>query len=387
MKPRFIFGLVLAALLFPSLLRLNADDDDDHYTLIDCGAGKVVLFKDAGSPGGRYAIGWTIRRIDPKAEPVNWTLWKDDPNDFLDKYNCFDARITGSGMAPLIDAAKSAPALSSDAKVKGPPYELLDCVVDLKKKELLPLHSKWPYWPRKNHGDFEVVWNRDDSGIDYAVVINEARFFTEDIWLISAGDPGMHASEVSHLLNKEASRILKSKRPLTYEAYAISWFNGDDAGKPTFSKNGVRFNFDADIPKMSYETVEGSMTLKLPECTIAKVDCTTQRDDPFLDNPELAKADKELNEVYAKLLGRLDKQQQETLRKEQRTWLANRDYASPPDSGSHLSASVVAFHSDHLSPVPTDEDNYTSFNENRDESLIKSTEKRTEELRKRLRQK
>jgi hypothetical protein len=53
-----------------------------------------------------------------------------------------------------------------------------------------------------------------------------------------------------------------------------------------------------------------------------------------------------------------------------------------------LSASVIAFQSDHLSAVPEfdfeEDSDAGSFNKKRDESLIQSTKARTAELKKRL---
>jgi len=290
-------------------------------------------------------------------------------------------------MAPLVDAAKSHPGTTSAKPANGPPYELFDCLVDLQKKRILPLRSAWPYWPNKNHGDLKVVWSRRIGDVEYAAVVNNARFFTEDLWLITTQNSGMSRVELAQRLNEEVDRILKAKRPLTYSAYGISWLQNDNVAG-VFTKNSANLEFTAEIPKSSYEDVEGVIAVDLATGNITKSACNTHRDNPFLDNPKLAKVDQELNKTYAALLHQLSEPQRTELKKEQRYWLANRDYAEPLDAGTNLSASVIVFKTSHLSPVPDislqDED-FASFNRTRDESLIESTKKRTAELRSRLR--
>jgi uncharacterized protein YecT (DUF1311 family) len=197
----------------------------------------------------------------------------------------------------------------------------------------------------------------------------------------------MSRVELAQRLNEEVDRILKAKRPLTYSAYGISWLQNDNVAG-VFTKNSANLEFTAEIPKSSYEDVEGVIAVDLATGNITKSACNTHRDNPFLDNPKLAKVDQELNKTYAALLHQLSEPQRTELKKEQRYWLANRDYAEPLDAGTNLSASVIVFKTSHLSPVPDislqDED-FASFNRTRDESLIESTKKRTAELRSRLR--
>jgi uncharacterized protein YecT (DUF1311 family) len=384
-----IFKIALI-LMFIAATRVMVFGEGSDGRVIACDGDKVVLFDDTTSRDGRYAIGWSLRRVDPKAKPVDWSLWNvDEPYDFLDKYDYLGPEVTGSGEAPLADAMKSVPATGSANQAPRAPYELYECVVDLKKKRMLPLRSDWPYWPHKNHGDLNVIWSGEAGGVNYAVVVNGARFSTANLWLVTARDSGLRQVELTDQLAQESGRILKQKRPLSYDAYAVTWADEEDESG-IFNKDGVRLDFTADIPKMDYETVKGSVVVNLATGKITKAESDTAADDPFRDNPELAKVDKELNATYAALLHKLNKAGQETLRKEQRAWLNNRDYSSPPDAGSNLSASVIAYQSDHLSPVPElgmEDDDFGAFNDKRDKSLIESTRKRTAELKKRLQEK
>jgi len=296
--------------------------------VIVCGRDKAVLFDDATSEDGRYAIGWSLRPATQNAKPVDWSLWNpEEPYDLFDKFDFLDPEMTGSGQAPLADAMKSVPASPPSNQAQRAAYELFECVVDLKKKQMLPMRSGWPYWPHKNHGDLHVIWSHKTGGVDYAVVANGARFSTANLWLVIANDSGLQQVDLSQQLEKESGRILEQKRPLTYDAYSVTWMDDGD-GPEVFDKSVARLNFTADIPKMDYETVTGTVTVNLTTGKITKVESDTAADDPFRDNPELAKADRELNATYAALLLKLNKAGRETLRKEQRAWLNSRDYAS-----------------------------------------------------------
>jgi uncharacterized protein YecT (DUF1311 family) len=356
-----------------------AEKEELGGKLIDCGADKVALFDQPLSPDGRYAIGWTLRANKPDAKPVDWSKW-DPESDFASQYDFLEPEIVGSGMAPLVDAAKSLPKPPADWK-SSTPYTLVDCVVDLREKKLLTLPSLWPYWPHKNHGSLSVTW--DD---DRAAIVNEARFFTADVWLVNASNAGLQKLDLLPTLNKTVADILKEKRPLSCGAYGISWRPNSESGrKIIFSKSTVCLPFSANIPKSDYQPVDGSITVEVGTGKVVKTECDTKRDDPFLDNPDLAKAEAGLNKAYKTLLDKLGKGAGEALIKEQAEWRAGRDYISSLDANSCLSAGVIAFRGNHISSVPDrDEEDLAKFTKKRDESLIESAKKRTEELKKRL---
>jgi len=217
------------------------------------------------------------------------------------------------------------------------------------------------------------------------VIINDARFFTVNVWLVTMDDAGMRQMDLRDRLNDEVVPILKAKRPLIFTSFGLSYGTESNLQDLKFSKWMVHIPFLAEIPKRDYEDVLGVLSVDLASGKVVKSWCPMKRDNPFLDNPALAKADSALNKTYQRLLGQLDKAGRAALIQEQRAWLATRDYASPPDAGSNLSASVIVFRHDQISPVPDGmTEDYRDFNRTRDQSLIKSTKERTEELRKRL---
>lgn len=195
------------------------------------------------------------------------------------------------------------------------------------------------------------------GGVQYAVVNNDGRWSTRNLWLITATESGLRVTDLTNQVSKEVDRILKEKRPLNSQDYAVSWMSNTDA-KTAFTGSKVLLDFSAAIPKQD-DTVEGSITLDMARDTIGKIVCNTPRDDPFEDNPELAKADHELNQTYATLLGRLNETAREALKKEQRTWVTSRDFNA-------------------------EDENARPADQTRDQSLIESTKDRTADLKKRL---
>jgi uncharacterized protein YecT (DUF1311 family) len=335
----------LAALSLSCLLMNAPAKAGTSVPLLDCGGDKVVLLDDATSKDGGYAIGWTIRARTSKVKPVDWSSWDaESPNDFFNKYDYIDPDIEDPG-----SAKPSEP----------PPYEVFDCAVDLKDKQVLPLPSTWPYWPGKNHASFRLIWSAPAGGTQYALVDNDARWGTENLWLVTARKSGMRETDLSRRLNAVVELVLKAKRPVGYDRYAISWLaNGDQ--KNMFKGSTARLDFSAAIPKED-DTVEGFITLDMASGALGEVACDTPADDPFKDNPELAKVDQELNRTYAQLLGQLNETRRAALKKEQRAWLASRNSTA-------------------------EDEDARGPNQTRDESLIKSTTARTAELKKRLRE-
>jgi uncharacterized protein YecT (DUF1311 family) len=279
-----------------------AESDKDR--LIDCGAEKVIVIAGTQSPDSAYAIGWTLRPTTKGTPAVDWSSF--DPEqvwDFLEKYDWENEKA---------------------------PYSLLDCVVDLRRKKLVTLPTDNPYHTNKNHGGLAIKWSPDVHGGSYAVVENDARFSTDNLWLVLINrEGGIQQADLEPRLSKTVAKVLLDKRPWNHEDYATS-FPVSNSGQPdasgaVFREGEVEIPFEADVPKSDVDSVIGSITVHLPEATITKVSCKTRRDDPFNDDHQLAKADRELNQTYTELLKHLDEPARAALRKEQRDWIQERD--------------------------------------------------------------
>jgi uncharacterized protein YecT (DUF1311 family) len=315
MKIRFavlILSLMMCALV--GKLGASEPEDSDIKPLVDCGVDKAVIFEK--SKDGQYATGWTIRPKDKQAEPVDWTLWgKEDPSTFMNRYDWNNMD-------------------KDDA-----PYELLDCVIDLKRKNMLLLPSNRGYYSHKDRAGFTVLWSPQADSRRFALIVSDARFCTRNLWLVEINGPKMRQLDLVPRLDKAIQRILQDKRPLDHDSYeatfAVGSGNSSDIGSTSFSKSGAQIPFIAEIPKADAGTVEGVITLRLPEGVIEKIESNTPRDNPFQTDAELAKADRELNQTYAALQKQLTPQARAALKQEQRWWIARRD-SDAAETGKYL---------------------------------------------------
>ena len=139
-KPALLAALCCAASQASPPSR-KADDDYLFDSLVDLNGTKIVLIHGTVSDDGRYAVGWTLARLNKKAEAGGLGLsgMPDDPHKLLDHYHMTDEvdgtpggrlrrrlfrkwtadlrikrrsqspRITRRSMAPRTAAAPSAP--------------------------------------------------------------------------------------------------------------------------------------------------------------------------------------------------------------------------------------------------------------------------------------
>lgn len=225
-------------------------------SVIDCGAEKVVLFVGTNSPEGNYAVGWTLRPKHAGTAPVDWSAWDDEtPEALLDRYEW------GSEQA--------------DA-----PYELVDCVVDLTRKKFLVLPSDWPDWPHKNRGYIDVLWGSAVQGHRHALIQNDSRFYTHNLWLVTFEHAEMRQLDLVPGLTKTVTQLLRKREVSSFDQYGVffplrkvEWASAKGAVFKTFS---AAIPFVADIPKSVDDTaVEGMITISLLQGKVT--DLSTRR--------------------------------------------------------------------------------------------------------------
>jgi len=319
--------------------------------VVDCGGTRAVPFDETVSKDGRFAFGWTIKARHAGVKPVDWSQWSaEDPEKFLEAY--------------VFDAESVAPGAAED-------YGVVDCLIDLQARTLVELPSEQPNYPGKNRGYSVVAWSEPSEGHRYALIENDARFGTANLWLIRIDGDGVEAMDLAPQLNKAVDPVLREKRPLLVSAYA-TFFLLASSEKPeenaAFNGETATVPFTSDIPKSLDESsaVEGTLTLQLPEGSVMKTVCTTERDDPLEDVPELAKADGELNRVYGALQQKLGADERARLKTEQLGWIELRD------SGAFDAYQAAQANND------------GNPKEARNQALLKATKERTAELEKRV---
>ena len=301
--------------------------------VLDCGRDKVVLF----SRDGNYAIGWTAR----DAKPEDWALWEKDLKEHTHE---FVQR-----------------------------YDILDCAMDFQHGRVLPLPSESPYWPDKRRGTFEVFWSPTEIKPRYCLVQNQSRFATENLWLVRFDKSGIIQRDLVVPFGKAVRKLLREKMPFTADKYAISYPKSDWDDEfgyvpPEFHASSLDIPFTANLPKSGFDRVAGTITILLPEATIVRITSNTPNDDPLQSEPELAKADLELNDIYSALQKHLNGSERAALKKEQLDWLQQRN--------SEAGSGYPGFGSE-----PEDE---AAYKQERNHRLLTATQQRGTELKQRM---
>lgn len=224
---------------------------------VDCGNEKVAIFEGTASKDGRYALGWTVRP-NRKPGPVDWSSYRpDDPGDFYERHP-----FVGTG---------------NDYDMDKQDYQLVDGVVDLRAKKFTPLQGNSPYYPGKNHWGLFVSWSKDRGGIRRAVVGNQARFSTYNLWLVSLKPDGPQIVELSPRADKAVEAYLHKRDPKDYQRYGTSYELGDSArdSEPSgtvFAEDTVTIRFIAEIPKSERDHDAGRLTLSLATGEVLRIE-------------------------------------------------------------------------------------------------------------------
>ena len=278
------------------------------YRKINLGASRALVFKGTESPGGRYAIGWTVRPR-PNSPAVDWSDWDeaDDPWDIESEYEFAGEQISDSE------------------------DEIVNCVIDLgEKKTLFTLPTDFPGQAQGHWSHVATAWSAGADGRSYALVQSESCFHTINFWLVTIGPEGMSEVDLTPELTKRALGIVHDKRPWAdaadYKDGVVFGSRGIDHRKIAFHGESADVPFVADVPKdwEANSEVKGWITVNLREASVEKGVSDTRVDDPFADDPAVAKAEREMNEVYAALLKTLPPTDAAALKAGQQDWIAQR---------------------------------------------------------------
>lgn len=220
--------------------RVRAGDPPDG-SLVDCGSEKVAVFVGSVSPDGRYAFGWTIRP-GRNQTPVSWAAYDPDkPYDMLEAH-------------------------PYDPDKPDSEYQLVDGVIDLRAHQFTSLDSTFPYWPHRNHGNLGVAWSHGAQSGKFAVINNDARFATWNLWLVVTAAANVRVVDLAGPAGKSVDSFLRRQVPKKYDRYAVIY---EDV---SYGHGVARVNFEAAIPKsLDDKVVQGVVTVALPAGTITGV--------------------------------------------------------------------------------------------------------------------
>lgn len=252
----------LVLLLLAGLLSLRAlasgqasIPDPNAGRPVDCGNESVVPFAHTASSDGRYALVWTVRGHRASAKAVDWTSYMSDPNS---------------------DWLKGYPAFVKDFSPDG--YDLLNGVVDLAAKKFFPLSTTQPFQPDGNHHELWAAWLDSPRGKRYALVANNSRWSTSNLWLITLDVAGAHAIDLQIAAEAAVRHYVSKHAPREHHGYAVGFFvgkpssGGPSAGDP-FAGKRLNVPYETVVPRSSEgPNFTGHVGVALPSGKILGVD-------------------------------------------------------------------------------------------------------------------
>ncbi len=302
---------------------------------IEIGAERAVVARHSKSADGRHALAWTV---DDTA--VDWALLGSDPDTFYSQYEAKEIWI-----------------------------------VDLpQKKKLAVLGGAGSYLRPGSHRTLSVAWGPMENGRRFALAAYDWKWGTDTLLLLDASQEGCAQTPVGKLADAAVVASIKLKAPKQEGPFDTQYLL---TGLPELGRKigfsdaaTIGLPFSCRNRKLDAPAASGVLVLKLaqggpnPTASVVRIVPGAVTDDPFADATRLARADKELNAVYASLRRQRDAAAQVALRTEQRAWIEHREQQAD---------AAVREQSEADSPRIV-----------RDRTLWKLTEERTAELREKL---
>jgi hypothetical protein len=264
---------------------------------IEIGSEKAVIARDSKSADGRNALAWTV----DSSEPIDWSVLEKDPNQFYEQYD-----VKAIWVINLAD-----------------------------KKKIGAIGDAGGYVRPGSHRTLSVTWGPVENGRRFALAAYQWKWGTDTLLLLDVGQDDCRSAQIGPVLDKSIDAQIKSTKSRQRGPFDSTYLltGLPELGKKTgfSSANTVGLPFVTKDREHDASISEGILSLKLaragegPAATVVRLTPGPLPDDPFSESARLAKADRELNAIYAALLKRLNPSRQNALRAEQRSWLEQRD--------------------------------------------------------------
>jgi uncharacterized protein YecT (DUF1311 family) len=322
--------------------------------LVDTDLGKAMLFPNLNSKDGRYAVGWTIQASTKENPPVDWSHWDSaDPDKLLRLY---DWQRYGY-----------------EDKMKLP-YEAIDFVLDTHTGKTAGLPTELPNWPRKRDGwKMTANWYSGTDGRRYALIENGQQGgvgAANNFWLVNLSEKQLEVKDLTTTMRKAINDLLRERRPEVAACdFLVSY--SLKAGEQAVKKDGlVEVPFVANAPSSDQGEFQlsGTVTIRPSDATVVSATSVEKRLEPFVTNEALRLADETLNTTFQAVIKSMPPSDAQAFKQEERDWITQRD--------ADASQAV------NITPFGSTQQTYEEAREN---SLLKSTEKRIEDLKRRIR--
>jgi hypothetical protein len=297
----YVFAVTLTCVFTASALpttRLLAAQGSDEPRWIEVGPERAVIARDSKSADGRNLLAWTV----DSTEPVDWSLLEKDPDHFYEQYEVKEIWVVN-----LPD-----------------------------KKKIGTIGDKGGYVRPGSHRTLSVAWGPlADSGRRFALAAYQWKWGTDTLLLLDVGPDDSRSTQIGPLLDKAIEAQIQRTKPRHRGPFDSTYLltGLPELGKKTGFSDPAAIGLPFITKDRAHEAVvsEGVINLKLarsgedPAAKVSKITSGPLPEDPFSESARLAKADRELNAIYAALLKGLDRSAQETLRSEERAWVDQRD--------------------------------------------------------------
>ncbi len=264
---------------------------------IEVGSEKVVIARDSKSADGRNALAWTV----DSSEPVDWSLLEKDADHFYEQYEVKEIWVIS--------------------------------IPD--KKKVGTVGDKGGYVRPGSHRTLSIAWGPVENGRRFALAAYQWKWGTDTLLLLDVGVDDSHSTQIGPALDKAIEAQIKRTKPKQHGPFDSTYLLSGlpELGRKTGFTNPttVGLPFVTKDRKQDAPVSEGILTLKLvrageaPAASVLRLTPGPLPEDTFSESARLAKADRELNAIYAGLLKHLDSSAQKALRTEQRAWVEQRD--------------------------------------------------------------
>jgi hypothetical protein len=264
---------------------------------IEIGSEKAAIARDSKSADGRNALAWTV----DNNEPVDWSLLEKDGNRFYEQYD-----VKAIWVINLAD-----------------------------KKKVGTIGDTGGYVRPGSHRTLSVAWGPIENGRRFALAAYQWKWGTDTLLVLDVGQDDCRSVQIGPVLDKAIDAQIKRTKSRQRGPFDSTYLliGLPELGKKTgfSSVNTVGLPFVTKDREHDAVVGEGILSLKFtrtgegPTASVVRLTPGPLPDDPFSESARLAKADRELNAIYAALLKRLSPSEQNALRSEQRAWLEQRD--------------------------------------------------------------
>src|SRR4030095_69291 len=203
------------------------------------------------------------------------------------------------------------------------------------KKKVGAIGDTGGYVRPGSHRTRSVTSGTIENARRFALAAYQWKWGTDTLLLLDVGQDDCRSAQIGPVLDKSIEAQIKSTKPRQRGPFDSTYLltSLPELGKKTgfSSANTVGLPFVAKDREHDASISEGILSLKLaragegPTATVVRLTPGPLPDDPFSESARLAKADRQLNAIYAALLKRLNSSNKTELQTEHRAWLKQRD--------------------------------------------------------------